>query len=66
MAKLAEQKGERTFSPIADKLIEAVSAPEVRPHEPIDEKAPEKSCLDAPSGRRKCSPRVISSGDSHA
>ena len=33
MAKLAE-KGERTFSPIADKLIEAVGVPEVRSPEP--------------------------------
>ena len=33
MAKLAE-KGERTFSPIADKLIEAVGAPVVLPPGP--------------------------------
>lgn len=39
MAKLA-QKGERTFSPIADKLIEAVSAPEVLPPGSTAEESP--------------------------
>jgi hypothetical protein len=44
MAKLAE-KGERTFSPIADKLIEAVSAPEVLPPERTEEKPPERKIV---------------------
>ena len=41
MAKLAE-KGERTFSPIADKLIEAVSSPQVFPPGPTEEAPPER------------------------
>ncbi len=44
MAKLAE-KGERTFSPIADKLIEAVSAPEVLPSRPTEEAPPERKVV---------------------
>jgi hypothetical protein len=44
MAKLA-QKGERTFSPIADKLIEAVSAPEILPPGPAEETAPETTVV---------------------
>jgi hypothetical protein len=44
MAKLAE-KGERTFSPIADKLIEAVSAPEVIPSRPTEEAPPERKVV---------------------
>jgi hypothetical protein len=44
MAKLAE-KGERTFSPIADKLIEAVSSPLVLPSEPTEEKPPERKIV---------------------
>ncbi|MDQ3830494.1 MAG: hypothetical protein M3361_14570 [Candidatus Tectomicrobia bacterium] len=44
MAKLA-QKGERTFSPIADKLIEAVSAPEVPPSGPAEESPPERKVV---------------------
>jgi len=44
MAKLAE-KGERTFSPIADKLIEAVSSPQVLPHGPIEEAPPERKVV---------------------
>jgi hypothetical protein len=44
MAKLAE-KGERTFSPIADKLIEAVSAPPVLAPEPAEEAPPERKVV---------------------
>jgi hypothetical protein len=44
MAKLA-QKGERTFSPIADKLIEAVSAPEVLSTGPTEESPPERKVV---------------------
>jgi hypothetical protein len=71
MAKLAE-KGERTFSPIADKLIEAVSAPEVLRHEPAEEKPPERKVVsmlhqDEGSARQESSPqedplRELSSG----
>ena len=44
MAKLA-QKGERTFSPIADKLIEAVSSPQVLPPGPTEEAPPERKVV---------------------
>jgi hypothetical protein len=44
MAKLAE-KGERTFSPIADKLIEAVSSPQVLPPGPTEEAPPERKVV---------------------
>ena len=44
MAKLAE-KGERTFSPIADKLIEAVSSPQVFPPGPTEEAPPERKVV---------------------
>lgn len=44
MAKLAE-KGERTFSPIADKLIEAVSSPAVVPPEPAEETLAERKVV---------------------
>ena len=44
MAKLAE-KGERTFSPIADKLIEAVGAPAMSPPEPTEETPPERKVV---------------------
>jgi hypothetical protein len=44
MAKLAE-KGERTFSPIAEKLIEAVSAPAVLAPEPPEETPPERTVV---------------------
>jgi hypothetical protein len=44
MAKLAE-KGERTFSPIADKLIEAVSSPAVLPPEPAEETPTERKVV---------------------
>jgi hypothetical protein len=44
MAKLAE-KGERTFSPIADKLIEAVSSPAVLPPAPVEETPPERKIV---------------------
>ena len=44
MAKLAEH-GESTFSPIADKLIQAVGAPPARPPEPTEETPPESTMV---------------------
>jgi hypothetical protein len=55
MAKLAE-KGERTFSPIADKLIEAVSVPEARSPELSEDMPPEKKVVEIrpePEGRHQ-------------
>ena len=44
MAKFAE-KSEKTFSPIADKLIEAVGVSEARSPEHSEERPPEKKVV---------------------
>jgi hypothetical protein len=58
MAKLAE-KGERTFSPIADKLIEAVGAPVVLPPEPTEETPPESKVVSMRRGEKETASQAL-------
>jgi hypothetical protein len=58
MAKLAE-KEERTFSPIADKLIEAVGAPVVPPPEPTEEPPPESKVVSMRRTEQDTAPQAL-------